>query len=406
MSSGGGQTSTNTIQNSAPWSGSQPYLTDLMSQAQGLYNKGSSYAPFSTVAPLSDTTQLGLDLTQQRAINGSPVVNAANNAVMNLVQPQSTPGQDALKGLLSGYNDPGSALTQQATQANPYAGLTQSQIGQRNAALPQAQQMAQSGPSTNPTNVNPYLDSMFKAASNPVIDAVQAQFGLGGRTGSVADQQALTRNLGDLAANIYGSNYNQAVNNNINAYNSQNNAVANAGNLSANDLNRNVSLTSLLGGMGQNQLTNLLNAGGQLSQNALNQANFRAGTATSLNNAQNTQAGQSIAAATLAPTLANQDYTDLNNLLNVGTAYQNQNQANISDLLNRYNYTQTQPWNLLNNYAGVVSGLGSLGGSTSGTSTGTQPSQSIVPGLLGAGVSLLGAPTSSGGSLFSSLLDL
>jgi len=60
MSTGGGTTTQTTVQNSAPWGPAQPYLTDLMSQAQNLYNTSSqdrSYAPFNTVAPLPDQTQ-------------------------------------------------------------------------------------------------------------------------------------------------------------------------------------------------------------------------------------------------------------------------------------------------------------------------------------------------------------
>ncbi len=289
MDSGGGQQTTTT--NSAPWSGVQPYLTDLMSQAKSLYNQGSSYAPFSTVAPFSPQTIAGLDATQNRALNGSPVATAANSSITNL---------------LNGRSDPGAATLQQWS---------------------------------NPGNINPYLNGMFQAQSQPVIDAVNSQFSKAGRTGSTANQNALTQQLGYLANNIYGGAYDAAANRSMNAANA-------------------------------------------LSDNAYQTGN------------------QQVAAATLAPTLANQDYTDLNNLLSVGNKYDTQGQNYINDALARWNYSQDQPWTLLSRYAGNLNGIGG----TSSTSTTNLPSQSMLPALLGTGVNLLSSPTSSGSSLFSSLL--
>jgi phage terminase large subunit len=44
-----------------------------------------------------------------------------------------------------------------------------------------------------------------------------------------------------------------------------------------------------------------------------------------------------------------------------------------------------QPWNILQAYSGAITGLGSLGGTSSGTSTQQQPQQSLLPSLIGAG---------------------
>lgn len=289
MSSGNGTT----VANSAPWSGAQPALTNLLSSAQGLYNSGagSQYTPFSQVAPYSDITQQGLQATQQRAQNGSPVVQSAQNALTGIFQPQGqAPGNAALQGIL----------------------------GQG----------------------NPYLDQQFKAQSQPVIDAVNAQAGLAGRTGSGADQQLLTRNLGQLASNIYAPAFQQQQ---------------------------------------QNTLT----------------------AAQGLNNQFNTQNNQTIAGATAAPGLAASDYTDLQNLLNVGGQYDQKGQQYTDAATNQWNFNQQQPWNLLSKFGGAINGLGGLGGQTSTT----QPGQSFIPALAGAGVSLLAAPGGGNSqSLFSQLL--
>lgn len=315
MSSGGGTTTT--VQNSAPWPGAQPYLSDVMRQAQGTYysQQGQNgYAPFNTVVTPSANTNLGLDLTAQRAINGSPVTKAADSSLTSILNGSGlpSPGDSTLQSLTRGYSDPGAAV--ESAWADP-------------------------------SNINPYLTAQYDAASKPVIDSINAQFGQAGRTGSAANQDVLARNLGDLSANIFSTGYENAANRS-------------------------------------------LSAAGQLSSGAANQANVRGTAANNLNTNANTQAGQKIQASALAPSLAGADYTDLQNLLNVGGAQDAQSAAQIQDLLNRWNYSNQQPWNILQQYGGAVSGLGSLmPGSTSGSTT--QPGQSMIPSLLGSAITAL-----------------
>jgi hypothetical protein len=325
------QTTASNTSVTQPWGPSQPFLTDLMSQAQGLNNAGGSYAPFSTVAPFSGATQQGLDMTQQRAMNGSPVTQAADSSLINLLQPRTAPGASTLNSLMQGYSDPG-----QATQ----------------------QQWA------NPDNINPYLDGVFKSASRPVIDAVNGQFSMAGRTGSTANQNALTDRLGDLSSKIYGQGYDSAA-------------------------------------------SRSLSAADTLSSNATQKAQLRGNFANLLNTDATAQDSRRIAAAAAAPGLAASDYNDLSQLRGVGDAYDTQAGNYIQDALNRWNFSQNNPWDLLNKYRGVISGLGNLGGTTSGTSSGTAPQPSMIPNLLASGVNILGADSSKGGgSIFANLLGL
>lgn len=343
----GGTTSTNTVQKSDPWAGAQPYLTDLMSQAQALYNKGSSYAPFSTVAPFSPTTSLGLQLTQDRAVNGSPLINTADKSLTGILNSSTTPGASTLKSLMSGYSNPGSFYETSVMKANPNATPASAYLGGL----------------ANSANINPYLDQMYSAASKPVIDSINAQFSQAGRTGSTANQGALVSQLGDLSANIYGNGYQNAVQNQLNAAGQIQNAYDAAS------------------GRG-------LTASSLLDQYAANNASLKLNAANASNSAAQNLNQQKLQAAGLAPTLANQDYTDLQNLLSVGNAYDTQANNQIQDLLSRYNYGQQQPWNLLQQYGGVVSGLGNLGGTT--TSTGKVPDNSGTS-LIGGGLSLIGS---------------
>lgn len=323
---GGGDNTSTQQSTSAPSAFAQPYLTDLMSQAKTLYNQGSQYAPFSTVAPFSDQTLQGLNMTQNAAQQGSPLTDAAGGSLTNLLQARTAPGAGTLQSLMGGYSDPGQSTMSQWA---------------------------------NTSNINPYLDAQYKAASQPVTDSVNSQFSQAGRTGSTANQNALTDRLGALSANIYGTGYENAANRSM-------------------------------------------TAAGQLSSAAGQQANIRGNAANMLNSYDTSQGNQRIAAATLAPTLDNQQYAGAQNMLNVGGAYDSQANKYIQDALSRWNYGQDQPWNLLSRYAGNTAGLGNLGTTTTGTTT--APSPSILPSLAGAGVNLLGSPTSSGGSLFSNLL--
>lgn len=73
---------------------------------------------------------------------------------------------------------------------------------------------------------------------------------------------------------------------------------------------------------------------------------------------------------------------------------QGQNQFDFNEFLRRQGYAG-QGQSLINQSLGLLPQGG-------GTTSVTQPNESMVPGLLGAGVKLLASPTSSGGSLFSS----
>lgn len=86
-SGGGGNTTT--VQKSDPWSGQQPYLTEIMGQAQGLYNNNAlGFYPGQTYAPLSSESQTALQAQTNRAMSGSPVTNAMNTELSNTLSGQ------------------------------------------------------------------------------------------------------------------------------------------------------------------------------------------------------------------------------------------------------------------------------------------------------------------------------
>ena len=139
---GSGSGSTTTVQKADPWSGAQPYLKDVMGQAQSLYNTGvnNTYYPGSTVVPFSNETNAALGAITNRATQGSPLNAAAENAIQSTIQ--------------GDYLDP--------TNNPAYQGLMQD-VGNR----------------------------------------VNSQFGLAGRTGSGANQGVLAREMMNAAGDIY-----------------------------------------------------------------------------------------------------------------------------------------------------------------------------------------------------------
>lgn len=169
-SSGGGGNTT-TVSKSEPWAGQQDYLKTGFQQALNQYNSSTpSYYPGQTVAPLSNTTNMAMGLTTQRALNGNSLMNAS---------------QDQLTNTVNG----------------------------------------------NYLNSNPFLDANFKAGTDSITkaynDAVNGQtsgFAGGGRIGSgmqafYQNQQndTLAKNLNNLYGQTYYNNYNTERQNQLNA---------------------------------------------------------------------------------------------------------------------------------------------------------------------------------------------
>jgi hypothetical protein len=63
---------------------------------------------------------------------------------------------------------------------------------------------------------NPYLDSMVSSAMNQVGGKVNSQFS-GSNYGTTANQETLSRSLGDTASNMYGNAYNTNQSNRLQA---------------------------------------------------------------------------------------------------------------------------------------------------------------------------------------------
>lgn len=162
---GSSKTPSHTTQTSEPPAFIRPFMQHGAQQALSLYNTGGpQYFPGNTVVPFSDQTERALGLTEQRALNGSPVTDAAQNYATNVL------GQAPSSQF-------GSAANPFASTANPYGGAS-----------------------------NPHLDATFNRAADQVVNRLNTSFAGSGRN-IEAGRPAAADELGSLAAGIYAPAY-------------------------------------------------------------------------------------------------------------------------------------------------------------------------------------------------------
>lgn len=143
----------------------RPFMEYGAQQSRGLYETGGpQYYPGNTVVPFSGQTEAALGLTEQRALQGSPVVGAAQNYATNTLN-------TAPSSQFGGAGNPF------ATGANPYG-----------------------------SGSNPYLDATFNRAADSVQNRIQSGFAGAGRN-IEAGRPVAAQEMNDLAAQIYGGDY-------------------------------------------------------------------------------------------------------------------------------------------------------------------------------------------------------
>lgn len=70
-----------------PWAPAQPYILDTLSEAKKQFNSdaGKTYFPGVTSTPMSWDTSYALDAMRNRAVNGSPLNQMAQQQAMNTI---------------------------------------------------------------------------------------------------------------------------------------------------------------------------------------------------------------------------------------------------------------------------------------------------------------------------------
>jgi hypothetical protein len=178
MSSGGGTTQTSGEVN--PYAPTEPYLQDILQQAENIYQSdvGTQYFPGSTVIPFAPQSQQALDLAQARSFDlmgGSDLYGTAAN----------TFGNAATGAMGSSYGGPNLGLGIGSAYMN--RGLGAGMGSAYDQLTPQSD----------------YLSNIRNTISSDVMGNLQNQFGGMGRTGtSPMAQQAAARGFTQAYAPI------------------------------------------------------------------------------------------------------------------------------------------------------------------------------------------------------------
>lgn len=363
MSSGGSQTTTAMQE---PWEGAQPYLTDVMGRAKAYYlnGVGQQYYGGDTVVPFSPTTQSGMNLATNIAAQGNPLLDQAMGTTYGVQNQEPGVGARVAEGAALGTGQygigtpraeamqiPSFMMSRDITDAPGYGTLATTASGQS-------------------LRGNPYLDRTFDTMADRVTSRVNAQMGLAGRTGSGAHTDVLADSLGDVANDVYGQNYQL-------------------------ERQRQLGTAESLMGMDAQNRALRLGAAGQLEDMDRTRDQMRLQASGMVMDDDARRTSQALQAAGMSPMLSAARYGDADALMRLGGMQEGKAGEYIQDELNRFNFTQTAPWDVLGRYGNFAMGIGGMGGLT--TSQMPRQGGGGVGGLLG------GASTGAG---IASLLSL
>jgi hypothetical protein len=320
MHGGGSQT---TVQKSEPWSGQQPYLKDIYSQAAGLYGNAAGYTPYpgQRVAGMTPMQNQGIDAAYGNIVGGN---TSAQNAEAMLT-----------KTLQGGYGQSNPYL-QAATGGKSMAGNTQSLMDKTIGG--------------GFVGSNPYLDDVFKTSAQAVTDQFNQQILPGLKTQGIqggmynSSRQGIAEGLAageaqkgllNLAAQIYAPAY-------------------------ENERSRQMQAAQMQTAAGESDLNRMLQGAGLYQTGYENERQ------------------RQMTAAGLSPTLSN---WGANQLINLGAYDQNQLQNELNAQQNYWNEYQMAPLQRLGNYSQQVMAGGSPGGTSTFSTSGGGGSS--LTGLLG-----------------------
>jgi hypothetical protein len=395
---GGGSQTVNT--QTQPPDYALPYLEYGLAEAKEQFESGMpSYYPASTVVGFAPESEMALNMVRQRALAGSPLISGAQNTINTA----ATGG--FVNPALAGYG--GFARGGGGIGAGADVFRSAAAGGLRNEALPFARGLAGGanlGEAINMTRAtargdflsgSPGLQGAIDRALDPVQDRIQSQFARAGRMGSGANQEVLTRGLSDVASDIAYRDYSRERQNQLAAqqnlaglqaqqFGTQLSGLNALGSLSGQELARQLSGASALSRADQARMQRqLAGLGGQASTSAQDLARRMQG-------------------AQLAPQFADLDYQGAERLAAVGTAREQQAQAELQDAINRYNFDQNVDAQKLRDYMALVGGgtvgsnqiqpvfrnplAGGLGGALGGAQLGASLGFNPLYGAIGGGL--------------------
>ncbi len=374
-----------TTQVSDPWKGQQPYLSDIFQNAQSTFRSGagSEFFPGETSTPLSADTVAGMDAIRaqagqtpaglpeaegvaQQAMTGGQAnrMDVINNAASGgMSNPMLAGLMRAARGVTTAGRGP---LMAAAMGALPItAGATPLEASARGEYL----------------NSNPMLSQVIDQAAGKIRDNTAAVFAKGGRYGSQAHQATLEDSVGDMASRVLADNYSQERGR-------QMQAATELGGRQASDIATRIGAATTQAGIQQNDLSRQGGLMGQLAGFGEQGLNRQLGAAGEANAYGLNQTAQGLQATGLLPMLRQLGQAGGQDLLGLGRISEDQADEEKQAELDRWNFEQQAPWDMLGRYSGIIGGLGNLGGTT----TTTAPKAKSGGGASGAlGGALTGA---------------
>ena len=150
MSKGSNPTNVTTTTSAEPSEFVRPYVTEAFDQAQNLFQSATpNFYPNQTYTDFAPESNAAMQLATARALN-NPLLASSQNEINNILQ----------------------------------------------------------GNYLSPTS-NPYSQALYNQIAGDVTSGVQSQFSKAGRLGSAANQGVLAEELGKVASQVYGDQYNK-----------------------------------------------------------------------------------------------------------------------------------------------------------------------------------------------------
>jgi hypothetical protein len=318
-----------------------------------------SYYPGQTFATFSPPTLAALQMQTNRALQGSPLVGAAQQGALGTISGDYLGGPGGALG--AGIN----SMIKHGVQGGwsekaPTTGLPFSNTGTRTLD-------SVAGGSFLDAE-NPHFQTMADRVKAEVMPATYAGFGNSGGAGGLYGR-AQGLGLGDAIGALAYQNYAR-----------ERGATDNA--------------AGALAGLGSTSYEGAQNRNAA-GANALLSANTQAklGALGIGANLWNSERGRMMTGLALAPELANQDYYDIAKLGEVGAALEGKQNQAIQEAMARYNFNMNAPWQMGAQYmqgiGGMIPGTVTTNGTTTTTQPGANPFQ-LGMGALFGGVGLAG----------------
>lgn len=373
--SGGGSGST-TTQKADPWSGVQPYLQQLYSQSGALAGKGGpQVAQNSGVAGFTPYTAATMGLINNLQNNGDPNQNAQAHLAGQFTDQNGAMGNQYYRNLMggtaSGQQTIGNAMNGNDATSQYYRQV----LGGGDAASQYLNNVMGGGY----LNGNPGLTAAMDAANSnttrqfntAVMPQLASQFSLAGRYGSGAQSQGISDATNNLATQLSNTN---------------------AGIMNQNYQNERGLQNAASGALAGMQSSAAGNLGNYMQNAAGNYLNMQT------TGAQGLSANQLAGMQGLQQAYQN-NLTNLNARGTVSDAFQQQAQNVLSGENALYNANQQQPYANMQWLNGILNGSMALNGQTSDTSGKSSAFQKLGGGALAGGMMGGAIAGASGGAI-------